>query len=42
VLEINEGKFHLLERAPGVSVDYIKEKTLGELVVVGEVPEVVF
>ncbi len=42
VLEINEGKFHLLERAPGVSVDYIREKTLGELVVVGEVPEVVF
>ncbi len=42
VLDVREGKFHLLERAPGVSVEYIKEKTAGELVVEGEVPEIVF
>jgi 3-oxoacid CoA-transferase subunit B len=34
--------FQLLERAPGVSVDYIKEKTLGKLIVEGEIPEIVF
>jgi len=40
VLEIKDGAFHLLERAPGVSVDEIKEKTEGKLVVPdGEVPE---
>src|SRR3546814_6035170 len=27
VLELKEGKFHLLERAPGVSVEEIKSKT---------------
>jgi 3-oxoacid CoA-transferase subunit B len=42
VLDIREGKFHLLERAPGVSVDFIREKTAGELVVSGDIPEVVF
>jgi 3-oxoacid CoA-transferase subunit B len=36
------GGFHLLERAPGVSVDYIKEKTLGKLIVDMEVPEIIF
>jgi len=40
VLEIKDGAFHLLERAPGVSVDEIKEKTAGKLVVPeGGVPE---
>lgn len=33
------GGFRLLERAPGVSVEEIKEKTAGKLVVEGEVPE---
>lgn len=42
VLDIHDGKFHLLERAPGVSVDYIREKTAGELVVLGDVPEIEF
>ncbi len=41
-LEIKEGKFHLLERAPGVSVEEIIEKTAGELVVPDHVPEMVF
>lgn len=39
VLEIIDGKFHLLERAPGVSVEEIISKTDGELVVPQNVPE---
>lgn len=39
VLEIKDGKFHLLERAPGVSVEEIIDKTEGELVVEGDIPE---
>ena len=38
-LEIHDGAFHLLERAPGVSVEEIAEKTAGRLIVDGEVPE---
>lgn len=40
VMELIEGKFHLLERAPGVSVEEIQEKTAAELVINGEVPEI--
>ncbi|MCS7017829.1 MAG: CoA transferase subunit B [Cytophagales bacterium] len=36
-----EGGFKLLERAPGVSVDYIRSVTEGRLVVEGEIPEIV-
>lgn len=39
VLEIKDGKFHLIERAQGVSVEEIIAKTKGELVVTGEIPE---
>lgn len=39
VLEIKDGKFYLLERAPGVSVDEIVSKTEGDLVVPDFVPE---
>ena len=39
VLEIKEGAFHLLERAPGVSVEEIQLKTEGNLIINGEVPE---
>lgn len=39
VIEIKEGAFHLLERAPSVSVEEIIEKTEGELVVPNSVPE---
>ena len=42
VLEVKNGAFHLLERAPGVSVDEIKSKTQGELVIAGNVPEIQF
>ena len=39
VLEIKDGVFHLLERAPGVSVEEIQSKTAGALVVPAFVPE---
>ncbi|NOQ71656.1 MAG: 3-oxoacid CoA-transferase subunit B [Crocinitomix sp.] len=39
VLEIKDNQFHLIERAPGVSVDEIKAATEGDLVVPNDVPE---
>lgn len=42
VMELREGKFHLLERAPGVSVEQIQTATEADLVVEGEIPEMVF
>ena len=39
VLEIKKGAFHLIERAPGVSVQEIIDKTAGKLVVPDNVPE---
>lgn len=39
VLEVTEQGFKLLERAPGVSVEEIKEATEGTLIVEGEIPE---
>lgn len=36
-----EGGFKLLERAPGVSVEEIKNATAGKLVIEGDVPEMV-
>ena len=39
VMEIKGGKFHLIERAPGVTIDEIKSKTEGELVIPDNVPE---
>jgi 3-oxoacid CoA-transferase subunit B len=39
VMEIKDGKFYLLERAPGVSVEEIISKTDGDLVVPDVVPE---
>jgi 3-oxoacid CoA-transferase subunit B len=41
VLDIRDGAFHLVERAPGVSVDHIRQATAGPLVVPAEVPEMV-
>lgn len=42
VLEVHNGAFHLKERAPGVSVDEIREKTAGKLVAEGDIPEMQF
>ena len=42
VLDITPGGFKLLERAPGVSVDEIKAKTAGKLIIEGNVPEMTF
>ena len=42
VLDIKDGKFHLVERAPGVSVEEIVSKTEGKLVVPDRVPEMKF
>lgn len=39
VLDITPQGFKLLERAPGVSVDEIKSRTAGKLVIEGEIPE---
>jgi 3-oxoacid CoA-transferase subunit B len=41
VLEIKDGAFHLIERAPGVSVEEIVAKTEGKLIVPSNVPEMV-
>jgi len=39
VLDITANGFKLLERAPGVSVDEIKSKTAGKLIIEGDIPE---
>ena len=36
-----EGGFRLLERAPGLSVEQIKNATLGKLIIEGEIPEMI-
>ena len=41
VLEITPDGFNLLERAPGVSVNEIMEKTAGRLTVKGDIPEMI-
>lgn len=42
VLEIKDNSFHLLERAPGVSIEEIKQATEGDLIVEGDIPEMKF
>lgn len=42
VLEVKNKAYYLLERAPDVTVEEIKEKTAGELVVPDNVPEMQF
>ncbi|HEU0109386.1 MAG TPA: succinyl-CoA--3-ketoacid-CoA transferase, partial [Flavisolibacter sp.] len=39
VIDVTEDGFVLKERAPGVSVEEIKSKTAGKLIVEGEIPE---
>ena len=40
VMDVTGGGFKLLERAPGISVEEIKAKTAGKLIVEGEIPEI--
>jgi len=40
-LEVKDNAFHLIERAPGVSVQEIKDATAGTLMVDGDIPEMV-
>ena len=42
VLDVTPDGFRLLERAPGVSIDEIKAKTLGRLIMDGYIPEMQF
>lgn len=42
VLDVTPQGFKLLERAPGVSIEEIKEKTSGKLIVEGDIPEMHF
>ena len=42
VIEVTDKGFKLLERAPGVLVDEIIQKTAGKLIVEGDVPEMQF
>ena len=39
MLDITPDGFKLIERAPGVSVEEIKDATAGKLVIEGEIPE---
>lgn len=41
ILDVTDNGFKLLERAPGVSVNEIKNKTAGRLIVEGDIPEMV-
>ena len=42
VLDITPDGFRLIEKAPGVSVEEIKSKTSGKLLIEGEIPEMHF
>ena len=42
VLDVTQNGFKLLERAPGVTVEEIKNKTAGRLIVEGEIPEMIY
>jgi 3-oxoacid CoA-transferase subunit B len=42
VLDITANGFKLIEKAPGVSVEEIRSKTLGRLLVEGEIPDMQF
>src|SRR5215216_3287275 len=39
VIDVTADGFKLLERAPGISIDEIRSKTAGKLIIEGEVPE---
>jgi 3-oxoacid CoA-transferase subunit B len=39
VLDVTPQGFRLIERAPGISVEEIKSKTAGKLIIEGDIPE---
>lgn len=41
VIDITQDGFRLIERAPGVTIEEIKSKTLGRLIVEGDIPEII-
>ncbi len=41
VIDVTEKGFQLVEKAPGVSVEEIKSKTAGKLIVEGDIPEMI-
>jgi 3-oxoacid CoA-transferase subunit B len=41
VIDVTPRGFHLLERAPGVSVEHIIKSTEGRLIIDGDVPEMI-
>lgn len=41
-LDVTKEGFQLIERAPGVSIEEIKNKTWGKLIIEGTIPEMVF
>jgi 3-oxoacid CoA-transferase subunit B len=42
VLDVTADGFKLVERAPGISVEEIKSKTAGKLIIEGDIPEMKF
>ena len=42
VIEVTSNGFRLLERAPGVTIEEIQNKTEGKLIVEGVIPEMIF
>lgn len=42
VMNLENGKFRLLERAPGVTIDEIKSATEADLIIEGDIPEMTF
>lgn len=40
VLDVTDKGFKLLERAPGITIEEIKAKTAGKLIVEGDIPEI--
>jgi 3-oxoacid CoA-transferase subunit B len=41
VLDVTDHGFKLIERAPGVTVEEIKNKTAGKLIIEGDIPEMI-
>lgn len=42
VIDVTENGFYLVERAPGITVEEIKTKTAGKLIIEGDIPEMKF